>query len=331
EQTRKELPIAPLSDELLGPRTRRIMESAQDLGYAWEKLDKYLYQDKCKASCDRCFLGCPRGAKWSARMYVDEAVANGATLITRAKVRRVLRENGKAVGVVYTKWGFDHRAYASKVVLAAGGIGTPVILRKSGVPRAGYDFFFDPLIAVFGSSRELFPRGEVPMAAGLHLADEEYMMTDMTVHHSLFEGFSAQVGRVDRMFSHKNTMGIMVKVKDSLGGKLTDRGGVRKRLSRADKKKLDSGYQRAKKILKNAGARHIYKSWYIAAHPGGTAKVGEVVDTELKTGIDNLYVCDCSVIPGAWGLPPTLTLIALGKRLAARLARQAGKAGTAAA
>jgi len=44
------------------------------------------------------------------------------------------------------------------------------------------------------------------------------------------------------------------------------------------------------------------------------------VDTDLKTAIDNLYVCDCSVMPEAWGLPPTFSLIALGKRLAKHLA-----------
>ena len=32
--------------------------------------------------------------------------------------------------------------------------------------------------------------------------------------------------------------------------------------------------------------------------------------------IGNLYVCDCFVTPEPWGLPPTLTLLSLGKRLA---------------
>ena len=48
-------------------------------------------------------------------------------------------------------------------------------------------------------------------------------------------------------------------------------------------------------------------------------KIGEIVDANLKTRIDNLYVCDCSVIPEAWGLPPTFTLVAFGKRLARHL------------
>jgi choline dehydrogenase-like flavoprotein len=111
----------------------------------------------------------------------------------------------------------------------------------------------------------------------------------------------------------------MIKVKDKLGGFLTHRGGVRKRLSDSDKKKLEHGYQAAKKILQNAGARKIYKTWYFAAHPGGTSKINDVVDTDLKTEIDNLYVCDCSVIPESWGLPPALTLLSLGKRLAKHL------------
>ena len=52
------------------------------------------------------------------------------------------------------------------------------------------------------------------------------------------------------------------------------------------------------------------------AHPGGTAAVGVVVDSNLQTKIDNLFVCDASVLPTAPGLPPILTIVALSKRLA---------------
>jgi choline dehydrogenase-like flavoprotein len=108
----------------------------------------------------------------------------------------------------------------------------------------------------------------------------------------------------------------MVKAKDELGGKLTDRGGVRKKLDIKEKQKLRNGFERAKKILKNAGAKDIFKTQYLAAHPGGTVKVGDLVDSNLMTQYDNLFVCDCSVIPEAWGMPPTTTIIGLGKRLA---------------
>jgi hypothetical protein len=52
-------------------------------------------------------------------------------------------------------------------------------------------------------------------------------------------------------------------------------------------------YGRAKIIQKNAGAKDIFRTGYFAAHPGGTAKVGDLVDSNLKTEYDNLYVCDC--------------------------------------
>ena len=57
---------------------------------------------------------------------------------------------------------------------------------------------------------------------------------------------------------------------------------------------------------------------------GGSAKIGDVVDSNLATEIDGLFVCDCSVIPEAWGLPPTLTILALASRLARKLAGGSG-------
>ena len=128
--------------------------------------------------------------------------------------------------------------------------------------------------------------------------------------------FASGVFRFDKMFSRRNTLQIMVKAKDELGGSLTDSGGIRKVLDENEKQKLSRGYERAKKILKNAGAKGIFKTGYLAAHPGGTVKVGQLVDSNLKTEYNDLYVCDCSIIPEAWGLPPTSTIIGLGKRLA---------------
>ena len=64
----------------------------------------------------------------------------------------------------------------------------------------------------------------------------------------------------------------------------------------------------------------IYKTWKLAAHPGGTVRIGHMLDSNLKLkGYENLYVCDCSVIPEPFGLPPVLTLVCLGKRLAKHL------------
>lgn len=55
------------------------------------------------------------------------------------------------------------------------------------------------------------------------------------------------------------------------------------------------------------------------AHPGGTAAIGTVVDRDLQTKIDGLFVCDASVLPVTPGFPPMLTIGALAKRLAGTL------------
>lgn len=316
KEVNEELPVAPLSDKLMGPMAKRIMNSARDLGYDWQKMPKFIDQDNCQPDCWKCGYGCPHGAKWTARHFVEQAREKGATLINGAKVTTVLTEHGKAQGVMFRHHQTTHRAFAKQVVLAAGGIGSPVILRASGTPTAGRDFFYDPLIAVMGTVPDLKGGREIPMAAGIHMENEGYVMSDMTLSQAVYGVLTAQVGRINQLFSHPKALTIMVKAKDSLGGHLSHSGGVRKRLADSDRQKLSRGYERAKQILGNAGARNIYKSHFLAAHPGGTVKINEVVNSNLETDIENLFVCDCSVIPEAWGLPPTFTLLCLGKRLA---------------
>ena len=295
------------------------MESALDLGYDWRKLPKFVFQEHCRPDCDKCTLGCPYGAKWSSRVFVEEAVEAGAVFLDRVRVDRVVIEDGDATGVEAMTRNGRQRFRGSRVVLSAGGIGTPVILRASGITRAGHEFFYDPLVIVMGVMDDEQGGREFPMAAGIHMEEDGYVMTDLAWPRWIFQLFAAEVFRVDKLLSHSRTLPIMVKIRDSLSGRLTRRGGVRKDLTEDDKAKIRSGFERAKGILEHAGARGVFKTWHLASHPGGTAKIGDVVDADLKTEIDNLYVCDCSVIPEEWGLPPTLTLLGLGKRLGKHL------------
>jgi choline dehydrogenase-like flavoprotein len=321
QETRDDLPIAPLKPEMVTPMTSRLMAGARQIGLDWQLLDKFMYQDRWAPGYPAFgWYGDPNHMKWSARMYVDEAVAHGAVLLNGARVTRVLGNMQSATGVEYTINGQAHRVSANQIVIAAGGIGSPVILRQSGIREAGYNYFFDPLITVCGTLKDVSQRdNEIPMSTGAHLRDEGYMMTDLAIPPAMHMAFTAQVLHLNRLFSFRHTARIMVKIKDDLGGHLTDSGGVRKKLTAADRGKLKAGFENARRVLKAAGATDIYKTGILAAHPGGTAKIGEVVDANLKTRIDNLYVCDCSVIPEAWGLPPTFTLVALGKRLARHL------------
>jgi len=302
EELKNEIPIKPLSDALMGPMAKQMMTSAQDLGYDWQKINKFIFQDKCRTGCWRCAYGCPYDAKWTARNFAEEAVKNGATLVNGARVKSVLTDGNSATGVELKRRGRTYRVEAPTVVLGAGGIGSAEILRRSGLDNAGYDFFVDPLVVATGKVPDMKEGRELQMQAGWH-AKDEYVMTDLAM-------------------PNVPKLSIMIKIKDELGGRITNRGGCRKDLSRSDYGKLSDGFGHAKKILKNAGVESVSKSIVFAAHPGGTVKIGEVVDSNLKTERDNLYVCDCSVIPEAWGLPPTLTVLGLGRRLSKHLLKE---------
>jgi choline dehydrogenase-like flavoprotein len=320
-EARKELPIGTLKPEMVTPMARRIMESARALGYEWNLLPKFMDQERWKPGYMFGYYGDPHKVKWSARMYAEEAVRNGAVLLNNARVSTVILDGNRAVGVEFRMKGKSYKAFAPKIIIAAGGIGSPVVLRKMGLKNAGYNFFYDPLITVCGKVKDVRKRpDEIPMTAGVHFPEEGIVMTDMAIPWPLDQMFTAQVFRFFRLFEARKTLRIMIKIRDDLSGRLTDSGGVRKKLMPADRAKLMKGYDIAKKILEKAGAKGIYKTWYLAAHPGGTVKLGEFLDSNLKLkNYENLYVCDCSVIPEPWGLPPALTLVCLGKRLAKHL------------
>lgn len=320
EDAKRELSVAPLPASQFGPAALRIMESAIRLGYDWAPLPKLLDQTRLGGPVMGSYGAPSYEAKWTARRFVDDAAAHGATLLTRARAVRVLIEDGTAIGVEYLHRGQRRTALAPAVVVAAGGIGSPVILRASGIGDAGRSFFCDPLVVVTGSLPDVGRGPELPMLGGAVFDEEGYLLTDMSIPHWMHTLAYMPAGRLDQVRRYGNAATIMVKVRDDVQGQITRRGGIRKRLTGADHRKLDRGAERARAILEHAGARHIARSFPFAAHPGGTVPVGRLVNADLQTQVRGLYVCDASVIADPWGRPPTLTLVGLGKRLARHLA-----------
>lgn len=122
-------------------------------------------------------------------------------------------------------------------------------------------------------------------------------------------------------YRHRNLIGIMTKIKDDKKGMVTEKERFFKIPSKEDYDKLNAGAETAKQIFMEAGIKKqdIFVTKPRGAHPGGTAAIGEVVDNNLRTQIENLYVCDASVLPESPGAPPILTIIALAKWLAKKL------------
>jgi choline dehydrogenase-like flavoprotein len=269
-------------------------------------------------------LGCRCGAKWNAGSYVDQAVAAGATLITAAHITRVLRNGRTVLGVEGRINGEPLLVTADCVVLAAGGIGTPRILQASGFANAGQGLTVDSTLMVYGVGREPGIGSEPPMTWQWHSPDDEFMLSTLIDPWLMYPLAIAQTGlaQTASWSQWANTLGIMIKIKDDRAGHVQQRG-ISKPTTANDRERIEQAQQIARRILHEAGAKpeSIVVTPLRGTHPASTARIGELVDQQLQTELDGLYICDASVFPEALGRPTVITIIGLGKRLATHLAR----------
>lgn len=109
--------------------------------------------------CGWCGYGCPRSAKQSTLVtFLEDAAAAGARIVTNCRAERVLVENGRAMGVEAsvpdprTGGRFSVTVRARAVVVAAGGVGSPVLLLRSGLtnPNIGRHLHIHPTLVVTG-------------------------------------------------------------------------------------------------------------------------------------------------------------------------------------
>lgn len=321
EEAKRELPLAVLPDELLGAQAIKVRDSALDLGYEWEKKTMLVDLSKCAS-------GYTREARWDARRYVLEAVAEGATLINRATVLKVIVEKQQAIGVKYKipngKKEFEIRhAFGAKIILSAGATASQIILRDSGIRNiASGGFCCYPSFAVFGMVPGLKAGENFVGSMGTEV-DEHIELGDANFARAFYRIFMLGRRRFIRAFCHSQSIGVGVSVKDRLGGALQEDGSYYKRLTKEDIGRLEKGEHLARQIIQNAGGKHIFTSPLGASHVGGAIKIKEHIDENLQTEYANLHVCDGSVIPGSVRGAPTLTLICLGKYLANHLSQAA--------
>lgn len=320
-ETKKELSVKPVPETFFKNYngTLRLVEAADSLGYAMHPQARFIDPKVCDPTCDRCLFGCKKNAKWTARAYLDDAVANGAELITRCEAEKILISGMAAEGIDARTPHGPMRIMADRVVLAAGGIGTPVILKNSGLKEAGEQFFTDPMSIIVGAMKQGHGTfHEITYT----FADESDVGEFVIGNVGAVNAFAAQVAALNlpylwRGAQIKRLAGMFVKLCDSPQGRVDRRGHIHKKLNEQDEARMARGVDKAIRIMKKAGVDpstlSIAKG--IGGHPGGTAAIGRVVDNRLQTKINNLYVCDNSVMPRSGGVPPVLTIIAMAKKM----------------
>jgi choline dehydrogenase-like flavoprotein len=327
KQTIDELKIAPLARPLWGRATQRVHEAAGELGYEWEPQPKFMNVSRgepfdCGA---KCMLGCRCGAKWTANEYVDQAVQAGCELLTGMNVKEVLVNNGKAEGVVAAVSGGRGvlRVEAPTVIMAAGGIGSPIILQHSGISEAGRGMTMDTTVMVCGESRDEGMHLDPPMAVSFCDDENGYMLSTLIDPWLLYPLIHTWHGPRNplRFLRYGKTMGIMIKLKDEISGGISVEGKISKSLTEQDRWRLNHASNLARKILIRAGCKpdSVFVGPLRGTHPSGTVRIGELLSTQLESPVKGLYVSDASCFPEALDRPTVLTLIALSKRLAKHL------------
>jgi choline dehydrogenase-like flavoprotein len=247
-------------------------------------------------------LGCRCGAKWSAAEWVDEAVAAGCRFRPQTHVHELIVEDGAVAGVRAGSPGGPIEVRARTVVLSAGGIGTPLLLRRAGLAGAAEGLGMDTTVVVYGAARAGGNGDDPPMTYAWADEDAGVMLSTLVDPWFSYPLIAARSGWRYPLTWRRwgDLLGVMVKLKDDLSGRLGS----------------------ARRILGEAGAESgsIYVSPLRGTHPCATARIGDLLDTDLQTEIPGLYVCDASAFPEPLGRPTVLTIIGLAKRLAAHLA-----------
>jgi len=313
ERLERELPISTAHQNRWSPGTRRLFLACEALGLPTKITPKMADGERCTA-CGRCVLGCPSGAKWDSRSFLQDAVASGARLQVGAKVERVEVEesNGqqRATGVVVRCARRFEFIGADLVVLAAGGLGTPSILSRSNIGTEDR-LFVDPVLCVAAPAPGARLDTEVPMP--FYVQGDGYMISPYFDYLSFF--FSSEWRR-----PRHDIVSLMIKLADTEAGSVDARGHLRKELSARDRQRLDSARECCREILAAYGARRdsIFAGMLNAGHPGGMVPLSgrERRPLQMDRLPANLYVADASLLPESLGRPPMLTIMALALRVA---------------
>ena len=306
-----ELKVTYFPKKLWGHSTRLIAKAGDELGYIVEPMPKFIDFEKCRL-CGKCVNGCLFDAKWDATYFINEALEYGAKLIYDFNVFEILHENNNVVGVVGINANNEKHVFkAKKVVVAAGALNTPIILKNSGIKNVGDQIFFDIFTTIGGYLKDANLKNELMMGVkaefGPYFLSPHYSMQLLPLMEK--KGIKA---------SDKDVIGLMLKFADTCIGTIDKKGNVEKTLTKVDVDLIKEGYKKAVDLLLKIGVEQdsIVATSLKGAHPGGTAAIGEVVDNNFESNVNGLYVCDASVIPEAPGRPPILTIVAIAKKVA---------------
>jgi choline dehydrogenase-like flavoprotein len=302
----EELPITDAHEKFWTPLTKRAFEFSRQKGWKPMNTPKLLRLEKCR-HCGHCILGCPYGAKWESREYLHRVWVQGGEVKTGRKVVEIEADKNRVR--VLARHGVRTETYTADVcVVAAGGFGTPVILKNSGVAMQKR-LFVDPVLCVAARVPNANQLREIPMPFVVQRG--KYILSPYFDYLSFF--FNSKWN-----YPRRDIYSLMIKLADQEQGDV--RGGrIDKPLTLEDKKALDRGVADCLEIFRELGidTKQTFLGTLNAGHPGGMLPLTEASAASMHpTGLpENVYVADASLFPGSLGNPPILTIMALAKKI----------------
>lgn len=308
EELYKELPITTDHKKRWTKTTRRMYSLFEEMGLEPVVTPKLLCAKDC-IGCGHCAIGCPTGAKWDTRKWLAQAEDKGAKVVSGCKVTDLEIKNGR-VTAVHAKKGLKKVSYrADLVILAAGGLGTPVILENSGI-ACEKKLFVDPVLCVAGPLPGI--RQDKQILMPFISQQEGYILSPYMDYLSFF---------FDKRwrFPMKNIASIMIKLADEEVGSVGKRR-VDKSMTAADHEAMERAVAQCREILEKLGVprEKQFLGTLNAGHPGGMLPLTEAEKDSLHNPRlpQNLYVADATLFPKSMGNPPILTIMALAKKIA---------------
>ncbi len=289
--------------------TCALFEACEELGFGPQPTTKMVDCSKC-TQCSRCVLGCRTGAKWDSRALLSEAVQKGAVLKTNCEVTRLEIDPGDhTVHTVCAKENRRQTTYsADLVVLAAGGLGTPIILEESGIPCEP-TLFVDPVLCVAAPYKGAGQDRQIPMA--FLMERDGYMLSPYMDYLSFFFNKSWRLPSGD-------ILSMMIKLADSGCGSSRS-GELKKDLTERDEERLKRAVSECRAILGKMGVAEedMFLGTINAGHPGGMLPLTSAEAESFHNPClpANLYIADATLLPESLGNPPIYTVLALSKRV----------------
>jgi choline dehydrogenase-like flavoprotein len=307
QELNREIPISTSHQKRWRKATKRLFKICQDMDLNPKATPKMGNYDIC-ISCGRCVLGCPQGAKWDSRHFLNDAIASGAELITNCHVEKIIIENGMAKGVQVRKGMKKNIFYADLIIIAAGGFATPLILQNSGIKCQSL-LFVDPVLCVAAEWQDALQNKEVSMPFVVQC--EHFILSPYFDYLSFFFNKSWKIPA-------QNILSLMIKLADTSEGKIFNKK-IEKPLTEKDRQRLRHGVDICTEILKRFGVKKetIFLGTINAGHPGGMLPITEKESENFHHDVlpENVYVADATLLPRSLGNPPILTIMAMAKRI----------------